>query len=133
MVVGCVTTKKKSRSTQSEVLNNNYTGLTTNTETPNTEKQPSDTIRRSIRRYISASDRPTGKERGGGKLDGAPAEREGREGVFAGARLNRNALARAAPACCSPGLGKGHSQRNKYFFLFHSFQLKGLKTTSLLC
>lgn len=72
MVVGSVTTTNKSRSTQNKVLNNNYTDLTTNTETSNTQCQPSATIRRSIRRYISASDRPTGKERGGGKIGRAP-------------------------------------------------------------
>jgi len=39
-----------------------YTGITlhhNNTATNNTHCQPSTTIRRSIRRYISASDRPT--------------------------------------------------------------------------
>ena len=39
-----------------------YTGITlhhSNTVTNTTQCQPSTTIRRSIRRYISASDRPT--------------------------------------------------------------------------
>jgi len=52
---------------KTEAAEQYYTGITlhhNNTATTNTQCQPSTTIRRSIRRYISASDRPTWMERG---------------------------------------------------------------------
>jgi len=104
-----------------------YTGITlhhNNTATNNTHCQPSNTIRRSIRRYISASDRPTWMERGGAERKGLQQPAKGPEGGLRGRKAELNAPARAA-ACLV--LGRGHSRRYKYcFFVIFSF-IKKLK------
>jgi hypothetical protein len=109
------------------------TGITlqhNNTATNNTQCQPSNTIRRSTRRYISASDRPGWWEGGAVEWKGLLERTKGGMGGFAGARLNWNAPARAA-ACLV--LGRGHSRRYKYFFFsFFSVLLRSLKDIYLI-
>jgi len=82
-----------------------YTGITlhhNNTATNNTQCQLSTTIRRSIRRYISASDRPTWMERGAVERKGL---QEPAKGAVGGLRGRKAELKRACSCRCLPGLG----------------------------
>lgn len=103
--VGNVRTSNKRRWTQNQIswtILHRITLHHNNTATNNTQCQPSTTIRRSIRRYISASDRPTWMERGAVERKGLQQPAKGTERGLRG----RKAELKCACSCrCLPGLG----------------------------